>query len=245
MTTSTTRPVHTLNLEERQLVAEGTMAFLFERPEGFSFEAGQFLQMTLVDPPETDPEGDSRTFSIASAPHQRHLMIATRMRDTAFKRVLGAAAIGSAVTVKPAEGSFTLATAGPGPVVLLAGGIGITPFLSMVRDACHQQRPGDLCLFYSNKSLADAPFYHELQETIRVYPQFRLVVTMTEDPPDGVWMGERGFVDEAMLRRHIPDLSEAVYYVAGPPAMVEAMQATLNGLGITPDRIRAEQFAGY
>ncbi len=245
MTTSTSRTVHTLKLEERQLVAEGTMAFLFQRPEGFPFQAGQFMQMTLVDPPETDAEGDSRTFSIASAPHQQHLMIVTRMRDSAFKRALGAAPMATTVTVKAASGSFTLANSGPGPVVFLAGGIGITPFLSMVRHAAREQRSGDLCLFYSNGSLKDAPFFHELQETTRVFPQFRLVVTLTEDPPDGAWMGERGYIDGPMLRRYIPDLSAPVYYVAGPPAMVEAMQTTLDGLGVPHNRVRAEQFAGY
>ncbi|MFY9610772.1 MAG: hypothetical protein WAU45_19440 [Blastocatellia bacterium] len=81
-------PTHKVRLKRREEIAEGTAAFYFEKPEGFQFKAGQFLRFTLIDPPETDAEGDSRTFSIASAPHEEDLMIATRMRDTAFKRVI-------------------------------------------------------------------------------------------------------------------------------------------------------------
>ena len=75
---------HKVKLKRREEVAEGTAAFYFEKPEGFQFKAGQFLRFSLIDPPETDAEGDSRSFSIASAPHEEDLMIATRLRDTAF-----------------------------------------------------------------------------------------------------------------------------------------------------------------
>ncbi len=80
--------VHEVPLIGRETVAEGTMAFHFEKPSSFTHRAGQSLLMRLIDPSETDAEGDARTFTIASAPHERDLMVATRMRDTAFKRVL-------------------------------------------------------------------------------------------------------------------------------------------------------------
>jgi hypothetical protein len=80
------------------------MAFHFEKPSGFEFRAGQFVNVTLVDPPETDDEGDDRTFSIASAPAEPDLIFATRMRDTAFKRVLKAAPMGSPVGITGASG---------------------------------------------------------------------------------------------------------------------------------------------
>ncbi len=80
---------YTTKLKSKKVIAEGTEAFIFEKPAGFEFKSGQTIDLTLINPPETDAEGNTRTFSIASAPHEEDLMIATRMRDTAFKRVLG------------------------------------------------------------------------------------------------------------------------------------------------------------
>jgi ferredoxin-NADP reductase len=88
MSTAAASPGFMCRLKDREEVAKGTMAFQFEKPSGWTFKAGQYLDMTLLDPPETDSEGNVRSFSIASGPHEDTLMVATRMRDTAFKRVL-------------------------------------------------------------------------------------------------------------------------------------------------------------
>src|SRR5688500_7448987 len=123
--------IHEARLARRETVAEGTMAFYFSKPPGFRHEAGQSLLMTLVDPPETDSKGSARTFTIASAPHEAELMIATRMRDTAFKRVLKAAPIGSTIKLDGPNGEMVLHDDPARPAVFLAGGIGITPFLAI------------------------------------------------------------------------------------------------------------------
>jgi ferredoxin-NADP reductase len=81
-------PIYKTELQSRQEIAAGTMAFHFEKPEGFAYKAGQFADYTLINPPETDAEGNTRGFSLASAPYEGDLMLATRMRDTAFTRVL-------------------------------------------------------------------------------------------------------------------------------------------------------------
>jgi len=83
-----TMPIYKTKLKSRQEIAAGTMAFRFEKPEGFAYKAGQFADYTLINPSETDAEGNTRGFSLASAPYEDYLMLATRMRDTAFKRVL-------------------------------------------------------------------------------------------------------------------------------------------------------------
>ena|SRR5258706_7781637 len=100
--------VHEIALRRREPVAEGTAAFYFDKPAGFVHQAGQNALFTLVDPPETDAEGPSRTFTIASAPHEPELMIATRMRDTAFKRVLKSAALGTPVRIDGPSGAMVL-----------------------------------------------------------------------------------------------------------------------------------------
>ena len=98
----------TSKLMRREEVAEGTMAFHFEKPSDFNFKAGQFADVILTDPPETDAEGNTRTFSIASPPFENELMFTTRMRDTAFKRSLKTVPVGTEVRVGSAAGSFIL-----------------------------------------------------------------------------------------------------------------------------------------
>src|ERR1039457_4080586 len=122
---------HMSTLIRREEVAEGTVAFHFEKPSGFSFRAGQFADMTLTDPPETDAKGNTRTFSIASPPFANELVFTTRMRDTAFKRSLKRVSLTAEVKISPAAGSFTLHKNLARPAIFLAGGIGITPFFGL------------------------------------------------------------------------------------------------------------------
>ena len=149
---------YTVSLKHRREVAEGTTAFLFEKPDGLSFKAGQYLNFTLLDPPETDAEGNTRTFSIASAPDEEELMMATRMRDTAFKRVLKTMPLGAQVEIEGPYGNFTLHKNATRWYVFLTGGIGITPFRSIIRDAARKKLPHRLFLFYSNRRPEDGAF---------------------------------------------------------------------------------------
>jgi ferredoxin-NADP reductase len=167
-------------LLNRADAGEGTMAFHFERPPGFDFKPGQSADLTLLDPPETDSEGNVRTFSIASAPFEDQLMFATRMRDTAFKRSLKKVPLGTVVKMDSAMGSFTLHKNSAKPAVFLAAGIGITPFSSIVRQADHDRAPHRLYLFCSNRRPEDAPFFEVLQNLEKTSPNFRFIATMTE-----------------------------------------------------------------
>jgi ferredoxin-NADP reductase len=132
---ATTWPIFHTPLVHRHEVAERTIAFEFTKPAGWTFKAGQFIDMTLVSPPETDAEGDKRGFSIASAPEEPTLMVASRMRDTAFKRDLQKVPLGTTVTIEGPFGSLTLHNNPARAAVILAGGIGITPFRSILIDA--------------------------------------------------------------------------------------------------------------
>jgi ferredoxin-NADP reductase len=233
-------------LLSKEAVAEGTMAFHLAKPEGFRFAAGNAVNVTLVDPPQTDGKGNTRTFSIVSAPADSTVTFATRMRDSAFKRVLKDAPAGTRMGLAEPGGEFTLDPADTRPAVLLAGGIGVTPFVSMSRHAANERLARPLWLFFSNRRPEDAPFLDELMALGRRNPNYRCVATMTEmDKSARPWRGELGFVDQAMLRRHLESLSTAVYYIAGPPAMVEAMQEMLAAAGVGADAVRTDEFYGY
>ncbi|MGH9432039.1 MAG: FAD-dependent oxidoreductase, partial [Terriglobia bacterium] len=125
-------PVFKAKLVGRTEIAEGTMAFRFERPREWTFKAGQFVDITLFNPPETDAEGNVRGFSIASAPYEDTIMVATRMRNTACKRVLGTMPPQTEVQIEGPFGDLALHNNARKPAILLAGGIGITPFHSIV-----------------------------------------------------------------------------------------------------------------
>jgi len=233
-------------LLNRVEVAEGTMAFQFEKPPGFDFKPGQSVDLTLLNPPETDSEGNVRTFSIASAPFEYQLRFATRMRDTAFKRSLKKVPLGTAVKMDAAMGSFTLHKNSAKPAVFLAGGIGITPFSSIVRQADHDRAAHKLYLFYSNRRPEDAPFIEVLQNLEKTNPNFRFIATMTDVPRSKkTWNGETGRINQEMLSKYLDDLRGPIYYIAGPPAMVSGLRKMLVESGVDEDDIRTEEFAGY
>jgi len=238
-------PKFDTTLRSNQTVAEGTMAFHFAKPAGFAFKPGQAMNVSLVEPPETDAKGNARTFSIVSAPHEDELVIATRMRDTAFKRVLKGMAAGGRVGLRGPAGMFTLDPADARPAVFLAGGIGVTPFVSILRDAAHSRLARDLWMFYSNRRPEDAAFLDELMALPKRNPRLHFVGTMVEmDKSSKTWSGERGFLDRAMLERHLKSLAGNVYYIAGPPGLVEAMQKMLIA-GVAEDSIHTDEFIGY
>ena len=233
----------TTRLKSREEVADGTYAFRFEKPEGFEFKAGQFLTWSLIDPPETDAEGTRRFFSIASACYEDHLMFTTRIRDTAFKRIVKAMPEGAEIAINGPLGKLTLPEDESRPVVFLVGGIGITPFRSMALEATRTRPDQQIFLFYSNRRVTEAAFFDELRELEKINPRYRFIGTFSA--ADQSWQGERGRIDREMLARYIPDLSAPIYYVAGPTGMTDELRSMLEEVGISRDDVRSEKFTGY
>jgi ferredoxin-NADP reductase len=233
-------------LMRQEEVAEGTMAFHFEKPSGFSFRAGQCADVTLTAPLETDAEGNTRTFSIASPPFANELVFTTRMRNTAFKRSLKQVKSTAEVKIRPAAGSFTLHKNIAKPAIFLAGGIGITPFLSMVQQADRDRLSQRLYLFYSNRRPEDAAFLDTLKALEATNSNFRLICTMTEmSKSKKEWKGETALIDKEMLCRNLTNLQGPIYYIAGPPTMVTVMRTALVSAGVEENDIRTDEFAGY
>lgn len=233
-------------LQDREDLAEGTMAFHFAKPPGFAFKPGQSIDLILPAPPDGDAQSARHTFSIVSAPFESDLTIATRMRDSAFKRTLKSLPIGAALLFEGPFGSLTLHGNRARSAVLIAGGIGITPFVSILRQAAQDQLPQSLVLLYSNRRPEDAAFLAELQALAGQNRNFRLLATMTDMGKSArSWTGETGRIDEALLKRIGSELATPIYYLAGPPTLVEAMRKNLNLASVDDDDIRSEEFYGY
>jgi ferredoxin-NADP reductase len=241
-----TWPVFMAKLQSRQGVAEGTMAFCFEKPAGWTYVAGQFIDLTLIAPSETDAEGNTRGFSIASAPFEATIMIATRLRDTAFKRVLQTLPLGTEVKIEGPFGDLRLHRHAKQPTVVLSGGIGITPFRSILLQAAHEKRSQRIFFFDGNRRPEDAPFLTEMQTLAHEDTHFTFIPTMSEMQKSHLpWDGERGFIDQQMLSRYLPDVTSATYYLTGPPGMVRGLQTVLTAAGVDGEDIRTEEFTGY
>jgi ferredoxin-NADP reductase len=231
-------------LIRKEAVANGTMAFYFEKPEGLTYVAGQHPTVRLVSPPETDEEGNERTFSFITIPANNEIGFATRMRDTAFKRTLKNATEGLPVQIINPRGSMVLPKDTARPLVFLAGGIGITPLISMVRQAAEEKSEQKIYLFYANRTKQDAAFFTELEELAKENSNFTFIPTLTQEDP-AQWQGETGHIAGEMLKKYLPNLENTIYYLAGPTGMVQGMMDMLSQAGVDPIFIKSEDYGEY
>lgn len=212
--------------------------FRFGKPDGYEFTAGQYFRLTL----DTAEGEQTKAFSHANAPLDPFLELATRMSGSAFKDSLGTLVRGDEVTISGPHGKLMLAEE-MRHVCFMCGGVGITPARSIIRDA-EQRRTGLRArLFYGNHDQGCIPYSGEFAEYARKDRRFQ-VVNVLEEPLPG-WHGETGVITADLMRRHMESFDEWHFIVTGPPAMVTAMQAVLDELGIPDERVSFETFAGY
>lgn len=238
----------TVTLASRERIADATYAFsLGLNGAAFPYRPGQTIDVTLPQPLYRDDAGNMRTFSLAGAPGRDHVVIATRIRGSAFKRSIAEAPLGSTVEVDGPFGSFTLPKKRT-VAYLLAGGIGITPFRSMAEDAIARGLDHELILIHSNRTPEEAPFLAELAAwAAGSGGRFRYVPTMTQaEKAERPWEGERRRVGPGLLSELLPaDRTGARYYVAGPEGFVKAAATSLAEVGVDEDQVTAEEFPGY
>lgn len=234
-------------LKERREVCEGTMAFIFDTTDSnFIFEAGQNVDIYLPGAPESGASSDHmHTFSFASSPdHRDQFMITTRMRDSKFKNTLKTLPIGTKLRMVGPNGNMVLHEDASKPAVFLAGGIGITPFRSLVEWATQETLPHEIYLFYSNRTKALTAFHDDFESWAQVNEHFHYVPGITDEPASD-WPYETKRIDADMLTKHLGDLSKPIFYMAGPPAMVSAMRMLLKDADVSHDNMKLESFSGY
>ena len=220
--------------------------FAFTLPRPLAFKPGQYLEWTLAHP-STDARGNRRYFTIASSPTESDLHIGVKFypNGSSFKRALKSLTNSQPVMAAQLGGDFVLPRDTTRKIACIAGGIGITPYRSMVKYLLDSGEKRDLSLLYTATTEAELA-YRPLFEQARVQLGLHVAYTLTDHAavPAG-WQGETGTIDAAMIKRQIPDFAKRLFYVSGPPQMVEGVQRTLHELGVHRCNIKTDFFPGY
>jgi ferredoxin-NADP reductase len=232
-------------IKEKQEVAKGTLLVTFDLlGEQVDFRPGQYFFVTLPDIGHQDEKGLRRHITVVTSPNEKGVLgFATRMRDSAFKRSLGELSEGTEVEVEPPKGKFVLPEEPSRPLVFIAGGIGITVFRSMLRYIREERLPYRVTLIYSNRDRDSTAFLDEFRELEQALPDLRLILTMTQDTD---WNGETRKIDAQFFKDYLgTNLNELTFMVAGPPAMTEGVQQSLEEAGVKEENVIAERYSGY
>lgn len=239
---------HEFLLKEKHFKGDDTLIFRLDtQGEEFEHRAGQHVEVII--PGSND---NSRFFSIASAGHiSNSLFFATHMRMSPFKEALSKLEPGTPVRVSAPRGEFQLPDRRPGPVVFVAGGIGITPVRSIIEELAYrdergmaEDRTNPIFLFYSSRNPSQALFLKDFEKWADQMPYFYFIPSVTRRV-DGTWKYDTGRVTGTTLRLHVGDLTWAHYYVVGSHPMVTGIQDILHDGGVSADQIVTEKFSGY
>ena len=243
-------------LEKQKYNENDVMSFKFskqdiEQKKELDYISGQYAFFDIGGV-YNDSEGPLRHFTIASSPTENFIMISTRIRDTPYKKRLSSLEEEekAKVKVRGPMGKFILHEDYSKPAVLLSGGIGVTPFRSMIKYATDKQLPIKIVMFDSNRDEANILYKNEFDECLKTNKNLKIIYTITGEgpPPWGHWEGEAGRIDKAMITKYVSEdeLNKSIFYICGPPAMLNALQNILNEkLKISKDRVKIEEFTGY
>lgn len=230
-----------LTLERIEQAAADSYDFVFSAPRRLAFEAGQYLEWTLPVP-RGDTRGNRRYFTVASAPTEKDIRLGVKFNrePSAFKRALARMRPGDTIHAGQLAGDFTLPRDTEEKLAFIAGGVGITPFRSMLRHMMDDRQTRDTVVLYAVERRDDIAYRDVLDEAERT-----LGVQTIYAVAEGARGGEHpGYIDEALIRRAVPDHDERTFFVSGPPAMVNAVRKTLRRLGVHRRRIRVDFFPG-
>jgi ferredoxin-NADP reductase len=214
-------------------------SYRFPRPEGFEYKAGQFFFVTL----RQGGKELSKHFSFSSSPTEKdHIEFTKKFTDHEYSMALKAVKVGDWARIDAPYGQFTFEGEYP-KIALLGGGIGITPFKSLCKNATDKHLTSKITLFYGCRTEADFVFRREFEEMRAQNPNLRLVLIVNE--PTSRWKGPVGVITAEMIKQQLPDYKETVFYTCGPPGMVKAMENLVANLGLPKTQLKLEYFTGY
>ncbi len=235
-----------LQLQSITKIGGGVSDFIFIPDRPIAFQAGQYLELALPHR-HPDSRGARRYFTIASSPADHRLRFGIKFyeKSSSFKQALGRLQPGDTVVASQLGGDFTLPTKPEPPVVFIAGGIGVTPFRSMVSWMMAQNKARPATLMYSVQSVNELA-YRDLFVKAGDRLGLKTVFTLTDltKVPAG-WTGRQGYIDPHMITTEVPDYRQRIFYLSGPNSMVEHFKSVLNSMGVSKHNIKTDFFPGY
>ncbi len=236
----------TLKLKEKIKAAPDIFDFVFVPTENLAFAPGQYMEWTLAQT-KPDSRGSRRYFTLASSPTEQEIRIGVKFYDqpSSFKKELFALSGNKEITAAQVAGDFVLPADQKKKLIFVAGGIGITPYRSMVKYLIDNHEKRDIVLFYSNK-LASEIVYKNIFDQAERDLGIRTVYILTDEKqlPQN-WSGKTGYINEAMVKAEVPDFNERIFYLSGPHTMVDAYKKTLLKMGIRSSQIKTDFFPGF
>ena len=214
-------------------------SFRFPRPPELSYKPGQYMSVTI----KSDQKELMHPFSISSSPTEKsHIEFTKKFTQNEYSLVLKTLRPGDWARIDAPYGEFTFEGEHP-KIALLTGGIGITPFRSIIKYSTDMHLNADIVLFYGCRSPDDVAFKDELEQMQAQNKKLKLVFAVNE--PNVDWRGAVGNINADLLKKELPDYKERVFFACGPPGMVAAMTNLIKTLGLSETQLKLENFAGY
>lgn len=235
------------NLARKIATGPDTGDFIFKLGKPFEFKPGQYMEWTLPHE-QADSRGNRRYFTIASSPTEKELRLGVKFYPdgSSFKKALLKMDGTTPVVISQLSGDFTMPENPAEKIVFIAGGIGITPYRSMIKYLLDTHEKRDIVLFYSERKPENFVYrdvFDEAEQRIGIKPVY--TVTETQNMSASGWSGKSGMVSSDMIKSEVPDYFERTYYISGPHPMVSSMQDMLHGLGVPRSKIKTDFFPGY
>ncbi|HEY3272806.1 MAG TPA: FAD-dependent oxidoreductase [Methanocella sp.] len=212
-------------------------SFVFPRPGGFDYKAGQWMYVNI----RIEGVTKMHHFTISSSPTEDYIMFTKKITDSPYSKALDTYKGGEWFRLWGPFGEFTFSGEYP-KLGFLSGGIGITPLRSILRYIVDKKLPTDVKMLYANKTEADIVFKEELEQMQQQGKNIKIGHVLTRQPD---WKGLKGHVTAQMIKEQMPDYQERVFYICGPPGMNAALSKELKALGMPDDKIKLEDFTGY
>ena len=214
-------------------------SFRFPRPAELSYKPGQYMLVTI----KSAGKELMHPFSFSSSPTEKDCIEFTKkFTPNEYSAVLKTLKPGDWARIDAPYGKFTFEGEYP-KIALLTGGIGITPFRSIIKYSTDLGLNTDIALFYGCRTPGDIAFRNEFEEMQMQNKNFKIMLTVNE--PDEDWKGSVGNISAEMVKKEIPDYKERMFFACGPPGMVQAMTNLIKGLGLPETQLKLESFAGH
>jgi len=231
-----------LEFESKERIAANTYEFVFKKPAGFTFKAGQYLEW-MFPHEKSDSKGIRRYFTIAAAPTESKVRMAFKITEngSSYKRELLKLDVGEKIIASQLAGDFLLPKDSTEKLAFVAGGIGVTPFRSHLQYLADADQPRDVALYYCVNMMNELAYSQVFGRVMRTV-QLELIPVVAKEEVSQPY--ESGYLTEEMVKRRTPDYLERTWYLSGPPGMVDAYTKLLRGMGVAKSRIVRDFFPG-